>query len=83
MTIKTKQAANSFFALLGLHDTFHHAHLLSVIDIFGWDRLGQLGHGVFIGFQPSQLFLTELGQLGQIVLASPVLSGKLATFHHH
>ena len=38
----------------------------SVHLIFSWGRLGQLGHGVFIGFQPPQLFGSELGQLGQI-----------------
>jgi len=30
-----------------------------------WGKLGHLGHRVFIGFAPPQLFVMELGQLGQ------------------
>jgi hypothetical protein len=56
----------------------------SVLVIFGWDRLGRLGHGVFTGFQPSQLFKRELGQLGQSypMPSNPVQLTEIGTLAH-
>ena len=47
--------------------------------IFGWGKLGRLGHRASIGFALPQLFREQLGQLGQICFrgAQAVLMGKM------